>query len=121
MKEMTIQVPDPLAAEIDSVQDRLPEILAYGLHHLSPVPNEVYRYVLEFLVSQPSAAEIAEFAPTPSMQARVNELLEKNRMGVLTPTENQELDEYVRINHLITMLKARSFSLRQAPDFLLSA
>ncbi len=108
MLEMTIQVPEPLAAELAAKGDRLPEVLAYGLQQLSPLPNEIYQYVLEFLVSQPSAAELLDFGPTPSMQARVNELLERNQAGTLPAAESKELDEYVRINHLITMLKARA-------------
>ncbi len=108
MLEMTIQVPDPLAEELVSVQDRLPEVLAYGLQQLSPLPSEIYQYILEFMVSQPSREDLLDFGPTPAMQARVSVLLEKNRAGELSVAESKELDEYVRINHLITMLKARA-------------
>lgn len=108
MFEMTIQVPEPLAEELVAKGDRLSEVLAYGLQQLPPLPNEIYQYVLEFLVSQPSSVEVMRFGPTQAMQARVDELLEKNRAGVLTAADSKELDEYVRINHLITMLKARA-------------
>jgi hypothetical protein len=108
MLEMTIQVPEPLAAELVAQGDRLPEVLAYGLQRLPPLPNEIYQYILEFLVGQPSSAEVVRFGPTPAMQARVDELLEKNRAGTLTAADTKELDEYMRINHLITLLKARA-------------
>jgi hypothetical protein len=108
MIEMTIQVPDSLATELASVADRLPEVLAYGLGQLSPVPNQVYRDVLNFLISQPSPQELAQFAPSTETQAHVSALLERNRAGLLTAVEQSELDEYVRINHLVTMLKAQS-------------
>ena len=107
MAEITIQVPDSLAAKLEPVRARLPEVLAQGLEELSPLPNHVYRYVLDFLVSNPSPDVIAQFGPTSEMQERVQVLLEKNRAGQLTPRETAELDEYVRIDHLITMLKAR--------------
>ncbi|MCB0060844.1 MAG: hypothetical protein KDE19_01970 [Caldilineaceae bacterium] len=42
MLEMTIQVPEPLAEELSSQRERLPEVLAYGLQQLSPLPNEIY-------------------------------------------------------------------------------
>lgn len=77
MLELTIQVPEPLAEEIVSKQERLPEVLAYGKQHLPLLPNEIYHHVIEFLVSQPSPIEVLHFAPTPAMQARVNLLLEK--------------------------------------------
>ncbi len=108
MIEITIQVPDNLAEELTSVEERLPEILAYGLNQLTPLPNQVYRDVLNFLISQPSPKELIEFVPSPEIQAHVSELLEKNRTGTLTSIEESELDEYMHINHLITMLKARA-------------
>ncbi len=108
MLEMTIQVPEPLAVELMAKSGRLPEVLAYGLQQLPPLPNETYQYILEFLVSQPSPAEVMHFGPAPAMQTRIAELLEKNRMGMPTAEESAEFDEYLRINHLITMLKARA-------------
>jgi hypothetical protein len=108
MLEMTIQVPEPLAEALATVGDRLPEVLAYGLQQLPPLPNEVYQYILEFMVSQPSPQQVLQFGPTPAMQTRAEELLAKNRAGTLTAAESRELDEYVRINQLITMLKARA-------------
>ncbi len=108
MLEMTIQVPEPLVEELTSQRERLPEVLAYGLQQLSPLPNEIYQYILQFLISNPSAEEVLAFGPTPSMQTRIDLLMEKNRNGSLTPLEERELDEYVRINHLVTMIKARA-------------
>ncbi len=116
MVEMTIRVPERLAERVTAVQERLPELLEHGLGELSPLPNEVYRYILEFLVSQPTSEEILNFEPTPDMQKRANKLLEKNRAGQLTPAEEKELDEYLRINHLVTMLKARAISFLNLPS-----
>jgi hypothetical protein len=110
MVEMTIQVPESLAERVTAVQERLPELLEHGLGELSPLPNEVYRYILEFLVSPPSSEEMLNFEPTPEMQKRASELLEKNRAGRLTSAEEKELDEYLRINHLVTMLKTGALS-----------
>ncbi len=39
MAEMTIRLPEPIAKELLSVQDRLPEVLAYGLKQLTPLIN----------------------------------------------------------------------------------
>ena len=108
MVEITLKLPDELAERLSSVRDRLPEVLALGLDELSPVPNRVYRHILEFLISRPSPEALLSFAPTPEMQSRVDELLERDRIGHLTPAEAAELDEYVRIDHLITMIKAEA-------------
>jgi len=108
MVEMTIQIPEPFVKRIWAVRDRLPEMLAHGLGELSPLPNRVYRYILTFLIGRPTPEEIVDFGPTAKMQARVDKLLEKNQTGTLTPAESAELDEYVRINHFVTMIKART-------------
>ena len=108
MRELRIQVPDALAVKIESIQGRLPEVIEAGLGEMSPIPNQVYRAILELLIRQPTPKEMMEFAPSPEVQVRVSLLLEKNRQGVLSHAENDELDEYQRINHLVTMMKARA-------------
>ena len=109
MVEITVEVPEALAERLSAVRDRLSEVLARGLEELSPPPTEVYRYVLEFLMSNPTPEALVNFKPTPAMQERISELLEKNRAGQLTPTESAELEEYARINRFVSMLKARAF------------
>ncbi len=108
MVEITLEVPESLAERLLAMRARLPDVLAHGLDELSPLPNHTYRYILEFLVSRPSPEMVMNFGPTPEMQARVNDLLDKQRTGRLTEIESVELDECVRIDHLITMLKAQA-------------
>lgn len=108
MVSLTIEVPETLAERLEQVRPRLSEVLALGLQELSPLPNQVYRHVLEFLASNPTDAELVEFGPTAEMQARVSDLLDQDRIRGLTAAEDQELEEYTRIDHFITMLKARA-------------
>ncbi len=108
MKELTIQLPETLAERLSFVAERVPEIVERGLDNLPSVPNQIYQNILEFLVGNPSPEEMLAFSPTPQMVARVNLLLEQNRQGKLAERETRELDEYVKINHLITMMKARA-------------
>jgi hypothetical protein len=42
------------------------------------------------------------------MQERLRTLLTRSKAGELTPAEQQELDEYEQIEHLVIMLKAGS-------------
>jgi hypothetical protein len=108
MAQITIEVPDALAKRLVSVQDRLPEVIARWLDSSPPLSNEVYRYVLAFLAKNPSLQEILDFRLTPAMQERSSDLLEKNRSEALTSMESAELDEYVYINDLVSLLKARA-------------
>lgn len=107
MPVISIEVPVGLANRLQPVRKRLPELLEIGLRELSPRPTQVYSYIIEFLASGPTAAEVAEFGPTLEMQTRVSELLEKNRTDSLTEAEYVELDEYMRIEHLM-MIKAQA-------------
>jgi hypothetical protein len=105
MPRITLEVSEELSQQLAQVGDRLPELLALSLQQPA-VPAQVYRYILDFLASNPTPEQIAEFKPTPEMQERLRTLLTRSQAGELTSTELQELDEYERIEHLIVMIKA---------------
>ena len=108
MPQIMIEVPEQLANRLDEVKERLSEELARWPDRPPPPSTEVYRYVLEFLVTSPSPEAILSFRLTSEMQERASELLEKNRADQLTPAEEVELDEYVRINDIVSLFKARA-------------
>ncbi len=108
MPTITIEVPDSLAERLTPYQERLAEILALGLGEMSPLPGQVYRYILEFLASDPNPEELIAFRPTQEMQDRLRILLERERAGVLTDMERAELDEYERIEHIVILFKAQA-------------
>lgn len=108
MVEMTIQVPDELASRLQPVQDRLVEIIELGLREIEPARHKLHNEVIEFLASGPSPQAIVHFRPSPQAQARVTELLEKNRAGALTPDEEAELDQYEELDYFMTLVKAQA-------------
>jgi hypothetical protein len=115
--KITIEVPEELSVALAQVgdseallqADRLPELLALSLQQPA-LPAHIYRYILNFLASNPTPEQIAAFRPTPEMQERLRTLLQLSKAGELTPTEQKELDEYEQIEHLVIMLKAGSLS-----------
>ena len=64
--------------------------------------------VLDFLVSTPTPEQIVEFRPSEELQARVRDLLDRNSSSTLTVEEQEELEEFSRINHFMSMLKIRA-------------
>lgn len=68
-----------------------------------------YEQVLEFLAAGPSAQEIINFRPTVEVQKRFSELLEANRQRQLTLAENEELDHYIHIDQMVSLLKAKAY------------
>ena len=113
MAMLTIEIPDDLMAQLSPVKEQLPELLRRCLHPLA-LPAQVYRYVLDFLTSQPTPEQIADFRPTADMQARLKFLIEKEQAGTLCPEEQQELSEYEQIEHLIVMFKPGTIGRQQA-------
>jgi hypothetical protein len=69
---------------------------------------QAYDEVLDFLAAGTTAEGIASFRPSPAALARVRELLERRSEGTLSAAEDEELEEYLRLEHLMVMAKARA-------------
>lgn len=64
-----------------------------------------YAEFVEFVTSRPTQEEMANYRLPESSEARLSALLEANRNGTLTLEEQTELDDYIRLEHLLRMLK----------------
>jgi hypothetical protein len=113
--KITIELPEELSQQLELVGDRLPELLALSLQQ-PPLPAHIYRYILNFIASNPTPEQIATFRPTLEMQQRLQTLIERSKNKEITEQERVELDEYERIEHLVIMLKAGN--LRNLPSTL---
>lgn len=69
----------------------------------------LYEAVLEFLVDSPSPQEIIDYRSPQEAQRRFSELLEANRQGALTVDQEQELDHYIQIDRMMSLLKAKAY------------
>jgi len=49
-----------------------------------------------------------KFRPTGAAIQRVEELTAKNRDGVISPDEKAELEDYLHLEHLLILAKARA-------------
>jgi hypothetical protein len=63
--------------------------------------------ILDFLATSPSSEAILAYQPPEGLQARLNTLLEKNSGGRLSEEEGVELEEFLRMNRLISRLKLK--------------
>jgi hypothetical protein len=68
--------------------------------------------VLEKLASLPEPAEILALRPSPALEERIEELVEKDRNGGLLPEERREWEQYQYVEHLVRLTKARVLHLK---------
>lgn len=73
-----------------------------------PTEKTVKDVVTDFLGSAPTLEEIAGYRFPEPLQERVHALLDKNREGTMTPDERAELDEFLEIDHLMMLVKAKA-------------
>lgn len=71
-------------------------------------PPEQFAEILDFLVSAPSREAIIAFKPSSRMEARLADLMYKNKQGTLNEDERQELEAFMQLNHFVNMLKIRA-------------
>jgi hypothetical protein len=63
--------------------------------------------ILNFLVEQIPAESLANFKPSPQARERVWNLIAKEKDEGLLPEEKVELDDFLKLEHLVIMAKAK--------------
>jgi hypothetical protein len=113
--QVTIDLPNLLAEQLESEMDKLPEIIEQGMRKIHRPTSSTWREVISFLARGPRPEEIVAFRPSESRSARSRALLEKNSAGNLTPDENAEFDEIGQLNYLMMLLKAEARRILGTP------
>ncbi len=111
--QVTIDLPENLAISLQSNKQNLPQIFEVGLREFKASSSIGYKNVmdvLEFLAGLPTPKEILELRPSEDLQARINELLEKNRCEGLSEAEEQTWASYEFVEHLVRIAKAKASS-----------
>ncbi|QQS49605.1 MAG: hypothetical protein IPM66_22045 [Acidobacteriota bacterium] len=118
MTTITLEVPDELAAQLDSWREQLPQILSRLLTampaaktsawHKSGSALPVYQELVDFLATGPTPEQILAFRISAAAQERLSDLLYRNREEELTEAESAELDMYELVHHAVILLKARA-------------
>lgn len=77
--------------------------------------NQVaYMEMIDFIAAGVTTREVAEFRPSPETQRRASELLAKAKDDHLTAEEKSELDDYVELEKVLSLAKARARHLLAA-------
>jgi hypothetical protein len=69
---------------------------------------KAHEEVIEFIAGGPSVRSVADFQASPAAKARVESLIRKEKNDGLTPGEKSELDDFMALEHLMRLAKARA-------------
>lgn len=114
MAQMTLEMPDELAERIRPLEAWLPAVLELSLIGFRTLAAATAAEVIEFLATEPSPRELLEYRASERAQERLRRLLVLNEAGHLGESEQRELDELQKVEHIVVMLKARAGELLQA-------
>jgi hypothetical protein len=68
--------------------------------------------ILDFLVRQIPAQSLAEFKPSDEARQRVWTLIAKEKETGLLPEEKLELDDFLKLEHLVVLAKGNALAAR---------
>jgi hypothetical protein len=106
--QLTIDISDKLARQVQPEREHLEEILQLGLQMHWAQVSGLRREFLAFLARGPQSNEIIAFQPSPAAVQQVRDLLQRNREGSLSPEEDAEMDDIAELDHLVTQIKAQA-------------
>lgn len=69
------------------------------------IPHEE---IAEFIAGSVDAAKLTQLRPSAAAEARVVELVEKKKDGILRPEEETELEGFLWTEHLMILAKAKA-------------
>ena len=69
---------------------------------------KAYEEIVNFLASGTTPRGISLFKASESTKQRVQKLLNLEKQGIATSAEKTELDDYLRLEHLMRLIKARA-------------
>jgi len=63
--------------------------------------------IIDFIVAGKSPEQIDAFRPSEGVLARVSHLIELAKADALSPEDRTELEDFLQLEHLMIMAKAR--------------
>lgn len=111
-KKITVEISDELGEALEAYQDRMQEILSRGLAAVQMSEQPAYQEataLLDLMAQQPSPRVLLNLKPSPVLQDRVSELLERSKAGEISREEAIELERYLTVEHLVRLAKGHAY------------
>jgi hypothetical protein len=67
-----------------------------------------YEEIINFIAAGSTPEAVVAFHPSDGVQQRVVELVEHSNEGTISAEDQSELDDYLQLEHIMIMAKARA-------------
>lgn len=67
-----------------------------------------YEEIIDFIAAGTTPEAVIAFRPSDTVQKRVASLVERSKTGAISPDEQSELEDYLQLEHIMIMAKARA-------------
>jgi hypothetical protein len=67
-----------------------------------------YDEIIDFIAAGTTPEAVVAFRPSERAQQRVAHLVEQSKEGSISAEEQSELEDYMQLEHIMTMAKARA-------------
>lgn len=101
-------MPESLLKRVEPFSRWLPSILEVSLLEFNTPAAVAAHEVVAFLAGNPSPEEVSRYRAPAQRQAWMDRLLTLNSAGAISEAEQRELDELLKLEHVVVMLKANA-------------
>ena len=70
--------------------------------------TRVYEEIVDFLAAGVTPDSLIAYQPSDSAKRQLEELIRREKNGEITPQEASELNHYMELEHILTLVKARA-------------
>lgn len=73
--------------------------------------HRAYEEIIDFIAAGTSSRKVISFRPSEEAEARVANLVAREKTGSLSAEERSELEHYLQLEHIMRLAKARAQTL----------
>ena len=77
---------------------------------MAVIQRTPYQEFAEFMTTRPTLEQLTEYRLSDVSESRISYLLAANRNETITPEEQDELEDYTHLEHLMRLVKIRAFA-----------
>lgn len=78
--------------------------------------SKSYDEIIDFIAAGTTPEAVVAFHPSPAARQRLTELSERSEEGTITSEEQSELEDFLQLEHIMIMAKARARQYTQLGD-----